>query len=113
MRDLVFAGKRHFQDFAGSPEKIATNILTERLARLEQAAIVRRRRDPTDARRVEYRLTVKGMDLIPVLLEVIRWGASYDPATAAPPAFVRRIEQDREALTAELRAAVMARGVAD
>ena len=109
VRDLVFAGKRNFQDFLASPEKIATNILANRLARLQQAGVVTRRRDASHVRRVDYSLTPKGLDLIPVLLELIRWGATHDPETAAPAAIVRRIEHDRDGFAAELRAAALAR----
>lgn len=109
VRDLVFAGKRNFQEFIASPEQIATNILADRLARLEEAGIVTRRRDPDNARRVDYALTPRGADLIPVLLELIRWGASHDPETAAPAGFVARIVHDRDGLAAELRARALAR----
>lgn len=113
VRDLVFAGKRNFQDFLASPEKIATNILANRLARLETTGVVVRRRDASNVRRVDYSLTPKGIDLIPVLLELIRWGATHDPDTAAPASIVQRIERDRDGLAAELRAAALARCAPD
>lgn len=102
VRDLVFAGKRHFRDFLASPEGIASNILASRLRTLEARGIVSRRPDPASARKVIYELTVKGIDLVPVLLELIRWGANHDPKTAAPVSFTRRIAEDRERLIAEL-----------
>ena len=104
IRDLVFLDKRRFSEFAASPEGIATNVLTDRLQSLEEAGIVERRRDPDDGRRVLYRLTQKGLGLIPTLVELARWGAQHDPDTAAPPALLRRIRRDREGLIAELRA---------
>jgi DNA-binding HxlR family transcriptional regulator len=102
IRDLVFARKRHFRDFLASSEKIASNILASRLKMLEARGIVVRRPDPESARQGIYELTEKGADLIPVLLELVRWGAKHDAQTAAPRSFVRRLERDRERLIAEL-----------
>jgi len=109
IRDLVFARKRHFRDFLASPENIASNVLASRLRTLEAQGIVSRRVDPHSARKVIYELTPKGIDLVPVLLELIRWGAKYDAKTAAPEAFTRRIDRDREGLIAEIRAALVKR----
>ena len=104
IRDLVFAHKRNFRDFLASDEKIATNILAQRLKTLEASGIVSRRADPENARKVIYALTNKGINLLPVLLELIRWGATYDPQTAAPKAFIKRLAKDREGLIAEIGA---------
>jgi DNA-binding HxlR family transcriptional regulator len=106
VRDLVFARKRHFRDFVASPERIASNILADRLRALEGFGIVSRRPDPESARQVIYELTEKGEDLIPALLELIRWGAKYDTDTAAPRALARRIERDRKRLIAEIRSSL-------
>ncbi len=109
VRDLVFAGKRHFRDFLASPESIASNILASRLKMLEARGIVSRRPDPASARKVIYELTAKGADLVPVLLELILWGAKHDPKTAAPESFTRRIAEDREGVIAEIGAALKKR----
>jgi DNA-binding HxlR family transcriptional regulator len=85
VRDLLFVGARHFGDFLRSPEGIPTNILTERLRRLECAGLVTRtvyRRHPP---RYEYQLTERGRDLLPVLREMIRWANRHIPGTATPP----------------------------
>ncbi len=84
IRDLVFAHKRHFRELLSSTEKIASNVLADRLKRLEGCGIITRRPDPDSGRRVVYELTEKGIDLIPVLLEMARWGARHDAQTAAP-----------------------------
>src|SRR5512143_3735715 len=68
VRDLMVRGYRTFKDFEGSSEKIATNILADRLKKLEAAGIVEAELEKTDRRRVNYRLTEKGIDLAPVLL---------------------------------------------
>ncbi len=105
LRDLIFWHKRHFRDFLSSDEKIATNILANRLRLLQAAGIVVRSPDPSNARQVIYRLTQKGSDLIPLLIELIVWGARYEDS-AAPADFLRRAMADREGLIAEIRASV-------
>lgn len=106
IRDLVFARKRHFADFLASPEGIASNILANRLKNLEASGILSRRADPANARKVIYELTPKGMDLVPVLIDLISWGARYDPNTVAPAAFIKRIDEDRDGMIAEIRGAL-------
>jgi DNA-binding HxlR family transcriptional regulator len=106
VRDLVFAGKRHFREFIGSPERIASNILAARLKKLEQRGLISRKPDPHNRKQVVYELTEKGVDLIPVLVEIIRWGARHDADTAAPKAFLDRVENDRAALIGEMVEAV-------
>jgi DNA-binding HxlR family transcriptional regulator len=102
IRDLVFKGKKRFSEFLGSTEGIATNVLSDRLQTLQDQGIIQSARDPEDGRRVLYRLTEMGLDLIPSLVELIRWGSRHDPETGAPEDFLRRIEKDRDGLIAEL-----------
>jgi DNA-binding HxlR family transcriptional regulator len=102
VRDFVFGGKRRFSEFAASSEGIATNVLTDRLQRLQKARVIESERDPLDGRKVIYRLTEKGLALIPALVELARWGAAHDPKTGAPPAVMKRIKKDREAFIDEL-----------
>jgi DNA-binding HxlR family transcriptional regulator len=105
LRDLVIKGKRLFRELLEAEEGIATNILTDRLRRLEAWGIVTRRPDSANARQVFYEPTPKGLDLIPVMVELARWGATHDPHTAAPRGFVQRATRERDALVAEIRAA--------
>jgi DNA-binding HxlR family transcriptional regulator len=102
VRDLVFAGKRHFREFIASPEGIASNVLASRLKKLEQRGLISRQPDPDNRKQVVYQLTEKGLDLIPVLLEIIRWGGRHDADTAAPKAFLDRVENDRAAVIREM-----------
>lgn len=85
MRDLLFYGKRRFADLAASPERIATNILTDRLERLEHWGLVRRHRYRERPPREEYRPTARGRDLVPILRELIKWGQRHVPGTAKRP----------------------------
>src|SRR5215471_21665509 len=70
IRDMMLLGRRTFKEFLGSYERPATNILTDRLRRLEAHGIIRTERDPADGRKVIYQLTEKGIDLAPVLTEM-------------------------------------------
>lgn len=94
VRDLMFFGRRTFREFEAAGEGIASNVLTERLERLEAAGIIGHRADPADGRRVLYGLTPKGLDLAPTLVEIVLWAARYEE-TDAPPGMVRRMRRDR------------------
>lgn len=91
-----------FQDFVESGEGIATNILADRLRRLQQFGIVTSEKDENDGRRVIYRLTEKGIDLAPVMLELLLWGAEHEK-TGAPPAVIAELAKDRRAVVEETR----------
>jgi DNA-binding HxlR family transcriptional regulator len=103
IRDLLFTENRRFGDFAGADEEIATNVLAERLERLECEGLIRRDPDPADGRKFVYGLTPKGLDLAPMMLEMIIWAARHEK-TAAPPALVRAMKRDRQKFVAGLRA---------
>lgn len=103
LRDLIMSRKQYFQDFLESDEKIASNILASRLKQLEAAGMITRADDPAHGRRVIYSPTAKALDLLPAMLELVRWSAAYDAKTGVPSAFVRRIADQREALVDEIR----------
>jgi DNA-binding HxlR family transcriptional regulator len=103
VRDLLFTGATRFNEFLGAEEKIATNILSDRLLQLECAGIIEKLRDPHDGRRHIYRLTKKGIDLAPILVEMILWASHYEK-TAAPPAMVQAMQTDRAGFIANLQA---------
>jgi DNA-binding HxlR family transcriptional regulator len=84
LRDL-FLGKRRFDEFRRSPEGIATNVLSDRLARLEREGLVTRHRDEEDARRVLYALTPRGKSLGPVMRAIARWGLEHVEGTRTLP----------------------------
>jgi DNA-binding HxlR family transcriptional regulator len=102
IRDLMVRGFRTFTEFEQSGEGIATNILAERLQKLEAAGIITAKVEQTDGRRVNYRLTEKGIDLAPVLLELLIWGARHEE-TGAPCAVIVKMEKNREEVLAEVR----------
>ncbi|HXH37632.1 MAG TPA: helix-turn-helix domain-containing protein [Thermoanaerobaculia bacterium] len=102
IRDLMLRSCRTYKEFLSSDEGIATNILAERLKRLEAAGIISTSGDAEDRRKVVYRLTAKGIDLAPIVVELILWGAQHE-ATGAPPAAIRRMRARREQFLSEIR----------
>jgi DNA-binding HxlR family transcriptional regulator len=100
VRDLLFVGKRRFGEFLESPEGIPTNILSDRLRRLEEHGVVEKSLYSSRPQRYEYRLTARGADLFPVLRAMAEWGLRHLPGTAAPPEEVLR--QAYEAAREEL-----------
>lgn len=102
VRDLMVRGFRTFGDFVQSGEGIATNVLADRLRRLQRAKIVTAERDPADRRQRHYRLTEKGIDLAPVMLELLIWGARHEK-TGAPCEVIGQMAQHREAVLRETR----------
>jgi len=85
IRDMVFLKKKSFHEFLESPEKIATNILADRLKRLEEHGIIEKRTYQKTPIRYQYFLTSRGEDLRPILMEMIRWGNLYIEGTFVPP----------------------------
>jgi DNA-binding HxlR family transcriptional regulator len=83
----AFNGLQHFEEFQ-STLGIARNILSNRLGRLVENGILQRDPDPTDRRRVAYRLTDKGLDLLPVLLSLRQWGEKWISAMPSNPVLV-------------------------
>ena len=99
MRDLLFKGLSSYSDFLRAGEGIATNILADRLQHLQDVGLVMHEPDGS------YSPTEKALDLLPMLVEMIVWSATYDDKTAAPAEFVERARMDRDGLIAELRSA--------
>ena len=73
IRDIIYFGKKSYGEFLASEEGMATNILASRLAQLEHQGILVKRHSEKDKRKEEYALTEKGLDLIPVLVEMANW----------------------------------------
>lgn len=102
VRDLMFKDRQTYNDFLAGGEGIASNVLADRLRKLEVAGIIQKRRDPEDGRRFLYRLSLKGIDLAPVLVELVMWSACHEQ-TEAPPAVVSSMRNDRTAFLADVR----------
>ena len=79
IRDMMFGGKRHFRELLQSDEKIASNILTDRLAMLEREGIISKAGDPEHKQKIIYSLTQKGIDLLPIITQMVVWSCKYMP----------------------------------
>jgi len=79
LRDIMFSNKRHFRELLQSEEKIASNILTDRLNTLERKGLLTKSPDPDHKQKVIYSLTQKSIDMMPILIEVIKWSMKYEP----------------------------------
>jgi len=86
IRDLMFAGKRHFREFLQSEEAISSNVLADRLSALVESGIVTKSGDPTHAQKAVYSLTEKGLELLPVLVAMSTWTQKHFPKTRRPEA---------------------------
>jgi len=105
IRDLMFAGKRHFREFLQSEESISSNVLADRLNALVENGLITRQDDPTHAQKAIYSLTGKGLDLLPVLIAMSAWTQKHDPKTRRPEAvdLVGRAPKSLRQLEAQLR----------
>ena len=77
MRDILFWGKRTYGDLLNRDEGIATNILAARLEYLEEQGLILRRPDPNDRRKEIFEATERGIDLIPIIVEMVAWSAKH------------------------------------
>jgi len=101
IRDMMLLGSRTFKEFLHSYEGIATNILADRLRKLEAYGIIAALRDPSDGRKLIYRLTPKGIDLAPVLTEMVLWAARHEKTKNRT--LVRVMQKDKQKFNAEIR----------
>ena len=108
MRDLLLYGKDSFSEFLCSDEKIATNILTDRLNVLLQEGFVTKHTAPTNKSKFLYRPTKKAIELIPVLTEITLWAEKYNPA-GAPADIVGPLKKNRTKALKDLRRKVQER----
>jgi len=108
IRDLMFAKECTYGDFLKSPEGIATNILASRLQVLEENKIIEKLDHPDSKAKVLYKLTRKGIDLLPILLEIHLWAEKYYPIPADKKALIKEVKKDKAgyitAMTKELLA---------
>jgi DNA-binding HxlR family transcriptional regulator len=104
MRDLIFREKKYYNEFLASDEKISTNILADRLSKLEINGLIIKSTDRENQAKKRYSLTKKGLDLLPMLLEMIAWSAKYDRQTEAPDTFIQSLKSNRQALIEKLTA---------
>ena len=108
IRDMMLRGKRRYGDFLQSEEGISTNILANRLKRMQQLGLVEKFADPDDRKASVYLLTDRGLGLFPVLLEVIRWGMANDEHSVVPPQVAAALAGNNDDLAIQAREAIEA-----
>ena len=101
LRDLMFTDKRSYGELQASDEKIATNVLAARLLSLEASGLIRKAADPVNGRRSLYFLTEKGVDLLPVIIELRQWSEKHNDDAAGCAHALKVTDKNRkEVLTA-------------
>lgn len=106
IRDFVFEGKRFYKELLRSKEGIATNVLSDRLKRLEMLGIIKSEVYEKQRTQKIYSLTEKGQDLIPLLLEIILWSSKYKDGLKVSPLFLEKIKEDKDGMLEQIRASV-------
>jgi DNA-binding HxlR family transcriptional regulator len=106
LRDLLLRSRSRYRELLASEEGIATNLLADRLKRLEQKGLIRKEQDRQDARQYVYKPTPLAVSVVPMLIEITVWGARNSKGTTVDRDFLRRFEKDREQLIADLQAQV-------
>lgn len=101
IRDMMLRGVSTYKEFMNCYEGIATNILADRLHKLVEYGIIRADPDPSDGRKITYRLTQKGIDLAPVLTEMVLWAAAHEDT--GNQALVKQMKGDKAKFLAAIR----------
>ncbi len=102
IRDLV-QGKKFYKDFLNSKEGIATNILSDRLKKLESNGIISSKIFEQLKTKKEYSLTDKGKDLIPVMIEMMVWSDKYQEGLAIDKGLIEKASTDRDGLISTIK----------
>lgn len=113
LRDLLLKSRSRYRELLACEEGIATNVLADRLKRLEQKGLIRKEQDVQDARQYVYKPTPLAVSVVPMLIEMTVWGARNSKATTVDRDLLRRFERDREQLIADLQAQVRRDGELD
>ncbi len=103
IRDLMFENKCTYNDFLKSQEGIATNILASRLKELEENGIIEKSAHPDSKAKNLYRLTSKGIDLLPILIEVYIWSDKYFTIPADVKVVIQEAKKDKEKFENQIR----------
>ncbi|MHA7944894.1 winged helix-turn-helix transcriptional regulator [Formosa sp. 3Alg 14/1] len=103
IRDLMFNGKRHYNEFLESGEKISTSVLGDRLKHLEETGIISKGKDKVKKSRIKYSLTQKGINMLPILLDMVRWSVQHDSESDINDVFLSQVNNERELLITATR----------
>ena len=103
IRDLMFKGKRHYNEFFESEEKVSTSVLGDRLRQLEESGVISKGQDSVKKSRIKYSLTEKGIDMVPFMVDMICWSGKYDKETEAGSIFLAQATKNRDYLISSIR----------
>lgn len=110
LRDIVYFGKKTYNEFLASDEGIARNILANRLVQLQAKGLLVKKPRPQDGRKEIYQLTEDGLELVPVLLELAEWGAKRVPQENLPQQWLQSVREQRGALIPRIQETVRGGG---
>lgn len=102
IRDLMFKGRKYYNEFLEAGEGISTNVLASRLVDLESSGIISKRQDSIKRSKYVYSLTEKGIALMPMMLAMIDWAEQYDRQTEVPVDFIKKLRENPAQLRQEL-----------
>jgi DNA-binding HxlR family transcriptional regulator len=102
VRDLMFKGKKSYTEFLQSNEKISTNILADRLKRLEENGIVKKDIATDNRSKLIYTLSERGKELLPIMLEITAWSAKHDTATNTPTSFLTEFTSSKHEMLTKI-----------
>ena len=102
LRDFIFFDNRHFNELV-TIEKISTNILTDRLNRLLNNGIIKKEIDSNNKSSFLYSLTKKGLDLVPIVMDIYRWGANYTEKNNAEKDFKEKVDLEYDKTVEEIK----------
>ena len=103
IRDLMFKDKRHYNEFLEGGEKVSTSVLGTRLKQLEEMGLITKGEDDVKKSRIKYSLTKKGIDMLPLMVDMILWSGTYDADTEAGKDFLADAKNHRKKLLQSLR----------
>ncbi len=109
VRDIMMNGKNTYNEFLKSNEKIATNVLADRLSMLEKSDIISKEEHPESKAKIYYKLTKKGIRLLPVLIELILWADEYLPVSSAAITYGYALKKDKEKITKQMMRTLLKR----
>ena len=96
IRDILLKGYTSYSQLLSSDERISTNILASRLKELEESAILTKKKDPDNKRFYIYNITPKGIELAPIIIEMVQWSARYDSNTHVQKTMLEKIKEDKQ-----------------
>lgn len=103
IRDLMFKGKRHYNEFLEGGERVSTSVLGTRLKQLEEVGLISKGEDDVKKSRIKYSLTQKGIDMLPFMVDMISWSGQYDKETEAGEDFLNQAKYHRDDLLQSFR----------